>query len=208
MTKWYRILPLSSGKIRSNTSTSSPTRTVNPVSSRSSRSAPSRRVSPSSSIPPGIDHCPSSGGPPRLISRVRPPSITTPPTPTSGRSGYSRFEVTLSHPSRFPICLAVYNTPRADLPSRKETWPVTRCPECDTEIDLDEDEVEEGEIVGCSECDAELEVTQTHPVHLIKISDDDDEDDEEEEASEEDDDEEDDEEEEVEPDGEAHEDEE
>ena len=58
---------------------------------------------------------------------------------------------------------------------------MTRCPECDTEIDLDEDEVEEGEIVGCPECDAELEVTQTHPVHLIKISEDDDDDDEDEE---------------------------
>ena len=86
---------------------------------------------------------------------------------------------------------------------------MTRCPECDTEIDLDEDEVEEGEIVPCPECEAELEVTQTHPVHLIKISDDDDDDDEEEEeksTDDEDDDEE--EEEEVEPDGETHEDEE
>ena len=61
---------------------------------------------------------------------------------------------------------------------------MTRCPECDTEIDLDEDEVEEGEILTCPECDVELEVTQTHPVHLIAISEDDDEDDEEEEADE------------------------
>ena len=52
---------------------------------------------------------------------------------------------------------------------------MTRCPECDTELDLDEDEVEEGEILSCTECDAELEVTQTHPVHLIVISDDEDE---------------------------------
>jgi hypothetical protein len=37
---------------------------------------------------------------------------------------------------------------------------------------LDEDEVEEGEIVGCPECDVELEVTQTHPVHLIVLSED------------------------------------
>ena len=36
---------------------------------------------------------------------------------------------------------------------------MTKCPECDAEIDLDEDEVEEGEIVGCPECDVELEVT-------------------------------------------------
>jgi alpha-aminoadipate/glutamate carrier protein LysW len=57
---------------------------------------------------------------------------------------------------------------------------VTRCPECDAEIDLDEDEVEEGEILTCPECDTELEVTQTHPVHLIALSDDEDEADEEE----------------------------
>jgi len=56
---------------------------------------------------------------------------------------------------------------------------VTRCPECDAEIDLDEDEVEEGEILTCPECDTELEVTQTHPVHLIALSDDEDEADEE-----------------------------
>ena len=36
---------------------------------------------------------------------------------------------------------------------------MTKCPECDAEIDLDEDEVEEGEILSCPECDAELEVT-------------------------------------------------
>jgi alpha-aminoadipate carrier protein LysW len=60
---------------------------------------------------------------------------------------------------------------------------MTRCPECDTEIDLDEDEVEEGEILSCPECDVELEVTQTHPVHLIAISDDDEDEEEEEEES-------------------------
>jgi alpha-aminoadipate/glutamate carrier protein LysW len=52
---------------------------------------------------------------------------------------------------------------------------VTKCPECDAEIDLDEDEVEEGEILSCPECDVELEVTQTHPVHLIVISEEDEE---------------------------------
>ena len=60
---------------------------------------------------------------------------------------------------------------------------MTRCPECDAEIDLDEDEVEEGEILSCHECDAELEVTQTHPVHLIAISDDEDEEEDDEEES-------------------------
>ena len=55
---------------------------------------------------------------------------------------------------------------------------MVRCPECAVEIDLDEDEVEEGEILNCPECEAELEVVQIHPVHLNVISEDDDDDDE------------------------------
>ncbi len=47
---------------------------------------------------------------------------------------------------------------------------MVKCPECDAEIDLDEDEVEEGEILSCPECDVELEVVQVHPVHLNVIS--------------------------------------
>src|SRR5215831_14006864 len=49
---------------------------------------------------------------------------------------------------------------------------VIRCPDCGAEIDVDEDDVEEGEILSCPECESELEVTQTHPVHLNPISDD------------------------------------
>jgi alpha-aminoadipate/glutamate carrier protein LysW len=52
---------------------------------------------------------------------------------------------------------------------------VTHCPDCEAEIDLDEDEVEEGEILTCPECDVELEVVQTHPVQLNVISDEDEE---------------------------------
>lgn len=57
---------------------------------------------------------------------------------------------------------------------------MVKCPECDAEMDLDEDEVEEGEILSCPECDVELEVTQVHPVHVIPLTEDDDDDDEEE----------------------------
>jgi alpha-aminoadipate/glutamate carrier protein LysW len=56
---------------------------------------------------------------------------------------------------------------------------VLRCPECSAEIDVDEDEVEEGEILSCPECETELEVSQTHPVALNPISDELEEDDEE-----------------------------
>src|SRR5215469_3807868 len=75
--------------------------------------------------------------------------------------------------------------------SCSEDRAVIRCPDCGAEIDVDEDEVEEGEILSCPECESELEVTQTHPVHLNPISDDldeeEDEEGEEEEAEEEDD---------------------
>ena len=37
-----------------------------------------------------MDQCPRSGSLPRRISSTRPFSMTTPPTPTTGRSGYSR----------------------------------------------------------------------------------------------------------------------
>jgi len=50
---------------------------------------------------------------------------------------------------------------------------------------LDEDEVEEGEILTCPECDTELEVTQTHPVHVIALSEDEDEEESDEEEDEE-----------------------
>ncbi len=56
---------------------------------------------------------------------------------------------------------------------------MVRCPECATEIDVDEDEVEEGEILSCPECDVDLEVVQTHPVRLNVISDEEEEEEEE-----------------------------
>jgi alpha-aminoadipate/glutamate carrier protein LysW len=66
---------------------------------------------------------------------------------------------------------------------------VIQCPDCAVEIDIDEDEVEEGEILTCPECDAELEVVQIHPVHLNVISEGDDDEDDEEDDDEPDDDE-------------------
>jgi lysine biosynthesis protein LysW len=48
---------------------------------------------------------------------------------------------------------------------------VLKCPECAAVLDVDEDEVEEGEIMSCPECEVELEVVQVNPVHLNVISD-------------------------------------
>jgi alpha-aminoadipate carrier protein LysW len=53
---------------------------------------------------------------------------------------------------------------------------VVKCPDCATNIDLDEDEVEEGEILSCPECEVELEVVQTHPIRLNSLAEEDDED--------------------------------
>ena len=63
---------------------------------------------------------------------------------------------------------------------------MVRCPDCSASIDLDEDEVEEGEIMSCPECDKELEVVSKSPVQLNSLSDEDEDEDEEEELEEED----------------------
>jgi alpha-aminoadipate carrier protein LysW len=54
------------------------------------------------------------------------------------------------------------------------------CPECDVAIDIEEDEIEEGQFVDCPECGAELEVVSTNPVQLDLVKDDEEKDDEEE----------------------------
>ena len=61
------------------------------------------------------------------------------------------------------------------------------CPECETNLDIDDDEVDEGEIISCAECGSEFEVVTTNPVELKKVEEDyDEEDDEDEEEEEED----------------------
>ena len=43
------------------------------------------------------------------------------------------------------------------------------CPECDTPIPVDPDEVEEGETVQCDDCGLELEVVSVDPLELAPI---------------------------------------
>jgi alpha-aminoadipate carrier protein LysW len=40
------------------------------------------------------------------------------------------------------------------------------CPVCDADIDIDEDEVDEGESLGCDECGADLKVLGKVPLEL------------------------------------------
>jgi alpha-aminoadipate carrier protein LysW len=60
------------------------------------------------------------------------------------------------------------------------------CPECDTDLDIEEDDVEEGDVVSCSECGSDFEVVTTNPLELNKVED---EEEEEEDADEEEEDE-------------------
>lgn len=43
------------------------------------------------------------------------------------------------------------------------------CPECENELDIDVDEVEEGDIVTCDECGTEYEVVGVEPLELTRI---------------------------------------
>ena len=60
------------------------------------------------------------------------------------------------------------------------------CPECESDIDVDADLVEEGEIVSCTECGSDFEVVTTEPLELSKVEDEYEEDEEEEEEEDED----------------------
>ena len=56
------------------------------------------------------------------------------------------------------------------------------CPECETDLDIEEDEVDEGEVVSCPECGTDFEVVTTNPLELNRISEEDEDEDEEEES--------------------------
>jgi len=61
------------------------------------------------------------------------------------------------------------------------------CPECESDLDIEEDEVDEGEIVSCPECGSDFEVVAVEPLELTRVEDEDaaeDDDDEEEEEEE------------------------
>jgi alpha-aminoadipate carrier protein LysW len=45
------------------------------------------------------------------------------------------------------------------------------CPECESDLDLDEDQVDEGEIVSCPECGTDFEVVTTNPLELKAVLD-------------------------------------
>jgi len=45
------------------------------------------------------------------------------------------------------------------------------CSECDTVLDFDVDEAEEGDVIVCDECGTEYEIVATEPLELAKVDD-------------------------------------
>ena len=43
------------------------------------------------------------------------------------------------------------------------------CPECDTALNIEIDEVEEGDVIACEECGAEYEVVGVEPLELARV---------------------------------------
>ena len=43
------------------------------------------------------------------------------------------------------------------------------CPECDNPLDIDTDDVEEGEIIQCDECGTDLEIVSSDPLELAAV---------------------------------------
>jgi len=59
------------------------------------------------------------------------------------------------------------------------------CPECESDLDIEEDEVDEGEVVSCPECGTDFEVVAVDPLELSRVEEKEDADEEEEESDEE-----------------------
>jgi alpha-aminoadipate carrier protein LysW len=61
---------------------------------------------------------------------------------------------------------------------------MVHCPECESNLDVDEDEVDEGEVISCTECGTDFEVITASPLELKAVDEAQYEEDDEEEASE------------------------
>ena len=46
------------------------------------------------------------------------------------------------------------------------------CPECESDLDIEEDEVDEGEVVSCPECGTDFEIITVNPIELKAVDDD------------------------------------
>ena len=59
------------------------------------------------------------------------------------------------------------------------------CPECDADLDVDEYDVDKGDLLSCPECGSNLEVVSVTPLEIEAAQEDDDEDEDDDEEEEE-----------------------
>ena len=43
------------------------------------------------------------------------------------------------------------------------------CPECENDLDIEEDDIDEGEVVSCPECGSDFEVITINPIELKPV---------------------------------------
>lgn len=53
--------------------------------------------------------------------------------------------------------------------NRDEEAALTSCPECENNLDIAEDEVDEGDVIACDECGTEFEVVGIDPLELARV---------------------------------------
>jgi alpha-aminoadipate carrier protein LysW len=46
---------------------------------------------------------------------------------------------------------------------------MANCPECEALLEVDEDEVEEGDVISCAECGLDLEVVHQSPLEVERL---------------------------------------
>ena len=56
---------------------------------------------------------------------------------------------------------------------------MVQCPECESDLDIEVDEVDEGDIISCPECGTDFEVVTINPLELKQVEEEEVEDDEE-----------------------------
>jgi len=59
---------------------------------------------------------------------------------------------------------------RIRLESEEPAMP--SCPECDNDLDIEVDEVDEGDVVACEDCGTEFEVVGVEPLELARVEED------------------------------------
>lgn len=56
--------------------------------------------------------------------------------------------------------------------NEREELVMVICPECESDLDIDEEEVDEGEVVSCPECGSDFEIVGVEPLELSRVEDD------------------------------------